>query len=104
MKHAARPSTSQPSDRIPEPIDADGIAVDVLAFTGTTTSDVDARSADEVIRDAELAMHRAEASHPGSLRVFDASLCRDGPPDRPGKPTWTAVALHERHRTDLDDQ
>ena len=77
---------------VQRPVDVGGHVVDVLASTGVTTSVVGDRSADEVIRDADVAMYRAKAARPGSLRVFGGS----GGSDSDADDVVTATAMSAR--------
>lgn len=58
---------------VQRPVDVGGRHVAVLASTGITTSDAGDRTADEVIRDADVAMYQAKAARPGCLRLFGDS-------------------------------
>jgi len=68
---------------VQRPVDVGGRHVDVMASTGITTSEVGDRTADEVIRDADVAMYQAKAARPGGLRLFGGS----------GDPVATAMSV-----------
>jgi diguanylate cyclase (GGDEF)-like protein len=56
------------------PIDVDGHRVAVTASVGIATSDGAYSSAEDVLRDADIAMYHAKSSSPGSLAMFDVAM------------------------------
>ncbi|MEO6714569.1 MAG: diguanylate cyclase, partial [Mycobacteriales bacterium] len=60
--------------RLAEPFDLDGHQVVVTASIGIATSRSDYVSADDVLRDADIAMYRAKAGERGSYELFDAGM------------------------------
>src|ERR1700730_523222 len=61
-------------EALKEPVCINGTEVRPLASIGMTFSDLGYREADEVLRDADLAMYKAKADGKGRLALFDASL------------------------------
>jgi diguanylate cyclase (GGDEF)-like protein len=57
-----------------EPFDLDGHQVVATASIGIATSRTDYGSADDVLRDADIAMYRAKAGERGSYEIFDAAM------------------------------
>ena len=58
-------------------IDVDGHAVAVTASVGITTSDGGYTNAEDVLRDADIAMYHAKAHNRGSSAMFDVSMRSD---------------------------
>lgn len=56
------------------PIDLDGHEVTVSASIGITTSDGNYTDADDVLRDADIAMYHAKVHNRGSFSMFDAEM------------------------------
>jgi diguanylate cyclase (GGDEF)-like protein/PAS domain S-box-containing protein len=56
------------------PIDVDGHRVAVTASVGIATSDGGYTNAEDVLRDADIAMYHAKAINPGSLAMFDVGM------------------------------
>jgi diguanylate cyclase (GGDEF)-like protein/PAS domain S-box-containing protein len=57
-----------------EPLRINGTETRPLASIGVTFSDLGYREADEMLRDADIAMYQAKADGKGRMAVFDASL------------------------------
>jgi len=61
-------------DTLSEPQDFDGHLVAVRATIGIATSAIGYASAEDVLRDADIAMYRARTAEPGTVAVFDAPM------------------------------
>ncbi|MFI2754250.1 EAL domain-containing protein [Cellulomonas sp. P22] len=61
-------------DSLSRPVEVEGHALWVTASLGITSSSVDYRSADDVLRDADTAMYHAKSHEPGTLSYFDAAM------------------------------
>jgi diguanylate cyclase (GGDEF)-like protein len=61
-------------ERLAEPFDLDGHEVVVTASIGIATSRSDYTDADDVLRDADIAMYRAKAAERGSYEIFDTGM------------------------------
>jgi len=61
-------------ERIAAPYEIGGNTLVVTASAGVATSDVAYSAAEDVLRDADIAMYRAKSREPGSFLVFDPSM------------------------------
>ena len=59
------------------PIDVDGHRVAVTASVGITTSDGNYNNAEDVLRDADIAMYHAKGHNRGSFAMFDVTMRSD---------------------------
>ena len=59
------------------PYDLEGTRVVVTGSIGMTTSEISNREAEDVLRDADVAMYRAKAKGRGSYVTFDSSMSHD---------------------------
>ena len=62
------------ADTLNEPVQMSGTEFSVQASIGLTLSDLGHRNADEMIRDADIAMYDAKGSGRGRISVFDTSM------------------------------
>ncbi|MBO1753085.1 EAL domain-containing protein [Actinotalea sp. BY-33] len=60
--------------RVAAPVTLDGHEVTITASIGIVTSAGRYASADDALRDADLAMHHAKEAEPGSVRIFDPAM------------------------------
>jgi diguanylate cyclase (GGDEF)-like protein len=67
-----------------EPVDLAGHPVTVTASVGIATGDTGYVDADEVLRDADIAMYEAKATQCGSYKFFDQRWREANGDDPPG--------------------
>jgi diguanylate cyclase (GGDEF)-like protein len=71
---AIGPIVERMLDSLSAPIDVDGHRVAVTASVGIATSDGGYVNAEDVLRDADIAMYHAKTHIPGSLAMFDVAM------------------------------
>ena len=71
---AIRPIVERMQESLAAPTDLDGHQVVVTASVGITTSDGDYNNADEVLRDADIAMYFAKSHHRSSFVMFEVGM------------------------------
>ena len=82
LLHNLEPTSIQPivarmQASLATPIDIDGHKVAVTASMGITTSDGGYSIAEDVLRDADIAMYHAKAHNRGSFAMFDVAMRSD---------------------------
>ena len=71
---AIRPIVERMQASLAAPIELDGHEVAVTASVGITTSDGAYTNAEDVLRDADIAMYHAKSHQRGSFAMFDAAM------------------------------
>jgi diguanylate cyclase (GGDEF)-like protein/PAS domain S-box-containing protein len=71
---AIRPIVERMQASLAAPMELDGHGFAVTASVGITTSDGAYTNAEDVLRDADIAMYHAKSQHHGSFAMFDAGM------------------------------
>ncbi|MEP7112442.1 MAG: EAL domain-containing protein [Ilumatobacteraceae bacterium] len=71
---AIKPIVERLQASLAAPLDIDGYRVAVTASVGISTSDGRYTNAEDVLRDADIAMYHAKSRNPGSSAMFDVGM------------------------------
>ena len=67
-------ATARIQEKIARPVDVGGESVYTSASIGIVVGDRDGSSAEDVVRNADIAMYRAKRRGPGNLEIFDHAM------------------------------